>query len=85
MHIRKGTWVLPTKVSLSLGVEGMFYCVGSLDLVLEFGIWLELGSRLVKSSPGSRDKTLGSIVGPSELLGPPGSSLLWSVSQVDTL
>ena len=63
----------------------MFYCVGSLDLVLKIWNFLELGSRLVKSSLGSRDKTLGPTVDPSELIGPPGSSLLWSISQVDTI
>ena len=40
---------------------------------------------LVKSGLGSRDKTLGPTVDPSELLGSPGTSLFWSVSQVDTL
>ena len=34
---------------------------------------------------GSRDKTLGPTVDPSELLGPPDSSLIWSIPQVDTL
>ena len=67
--------------SLKVGVEGMLKCVVLLDFVMKLGIWLELGSRLVKSSLGSRDDTLGPTVDPSELLGPPGSSLLWCVSQ----
>ena len=28
------------------------------------------------------DKTLVATVGPSEVLGPPGSSLLWSITQI---
>ena len=74
-----------SQMSLRVGVEGMLYGVVVLDFVLKLGIWLELGSRLAKSSLGSRAKTLGPTVDPSELLGPPGSSLLWSASQVDTL
>ena len=31
------------------------------------------------------DKTLVATVGPSELLGPPGSSLLWSITQIKIL
>ena len=30
-------------------------------------------------------KTLVTTVGPSELLGPPGSSLLWSITQIKVL
>ena len=76
-----------SQMSLSLGVEGLLYrsSVVSLDFVWDLEFWLELGSRFGKSSLGSRDMTLGPTVYPSELLGPPGSSLLWSVSQVDTL
>ena len=72
-------------MSLTLGVEGMMYCVVVLVFVLSLEIWLELVSRLDKSSLGSRDKTLGPTVDPSELVHPPGSSVLWSLSQVDTL
>ena len=63
----------------------MFYCVGSVDIVLKILNWAGIGSRMVKSSLGSRDKTLGPTVDHSELLGSPGSSRLWSVTQVDTL
>ena len=34
-------------MSQRVGVEGMLYGVVVLDFVLKFGIWLELGSRLV--------------------------------------
>ena len=68
------------QMSLRVGVEDMLNGVVVLDFVLKLGIWLELGSRLVESSLGSRDKTLGSTVDPSELLGL-SCSLLWSVSQ----
>ena len=74
-----------SQISLRACVQGMLYGVVALDIVLKLGIWLEVGSRLVKSRLGSRDKTVGPTVDPSELLGPPGCSLLWSVSQVDTL
>ena len=73
------------RVSLRVGLEGMLYGVVVLDFVLKLGIWLGFGSRLVRSSLGSRDKALGPTVDPSEVLGSPGSSLLWSVSQADTL
>ena len=58
-----------SQMSLRVGVEGMLHCVAVLDFVLKLGNWLELESRLVKSSLGSRDKTLGPTVDPSELLG----------------
>ena len=32
-----------------------------------------------------RDRTLVATVGPFELLGPPGSSLLWSITQIKIL
>ena len=70
-------------MSLRVGVEGMLYAIVVLDFFLKLANCPELGSRLVKSSLGSRDKTLGPTVDLSELLGPPGSSLLWSISQVD--
>ena len=40
---------------------------------------------MVESSLGSRDKTLGPMLDPAELLGPPGGGLVWSISQLDTL
>ena len=43
------------------------------------------GTVMWESYPNLKDKTLGATVDPSELQGPPGSSLLWSITQVKVL
>ena len=63
-------------MSHNLCIKGMLYCIVFLELVLNFENCSNVGLDWIKCTQDSRDKTLGPTVDPSELLGPPGSSLL---------